>query len=343
MAYSQPIDRIPRWGISLGAVVGAAIACACGDHAREHARLGRLESHIEEIIRAGSYACAPHELALARANLEFAQRELDQGDPSRAAEHLLEAEQNTGAARILSPTERCAATTRTPPDLSDSAPVDRDADGLADENDRCPSEREDVDGNLDADGCEDSDDDGDGVRDDADACPREPEDPDGVEDRDGCPDRDDDADGVPDEIDECPEQAGSAALRGCERNEYPELIVEERELRLIMPIEFEPKEATIRSVSFATLDAVLRVLRERPRIALEVAAHTDSQGDSEGNLQLSHEQASAVARYLIERGIAAARLTARGYGDTRPIESNSTSRGRAINRRLELLRTDRAP
>lgn len=318
-----------------------AIGCA-GERARDQARLGRLRNQLEEVLRAGAYVCAPHELALAQANLEFAQRELEQGDPERAAEHMLESEQNAGAARILSPSDRCQAIARPVPAVSDSV-VDRDADGVADEQDGCPDEPEDVDGHLDADGCNDADDDLDGVRDDADQCPGQAEDLDGVEDGDGCADLDDDADGMPDVVDECPNQVGSAALQGCEQSAYPELIVEEKELRLIMPIEFEAGASTIRSVSLATLDAVARVLRERPRIAIEVAAHTDSQRDAAGNLRLSQDQADAVVRYLIERGVAAARLTARGYGDTRPIEPISTSRGRAINRRLELVRMDRAP
>jgi outer membrane protein OmpA-like peptidoglycan-associated protein len=124
---------------------------------------------------------------------------------------------------------------------------------------------------------------------------------------------------------------------------YPGVTIDEKELRLTPSVEFEMRTATIRSVSLAALDTLAAVLRERPRMRLEIAAHTDSQGDPASNLQLSGEQATAVARYLIERGVSATRLTARGYGDTRPIESNSTSRGRAINRRLELLRSDRAP
>jgi OOP family OmpA-OmpF porin len=214
---------------------------------------------------------------------------------------------------------------------------------VPDAADRCPSEPEDRDGTLDADGCRDWDDDEDGFDDDSDQCPKQPEDWDGFQDDDGCPDPDNDADGVADDRDDCPLQPGASAQNGCARTEYPGITIFEKELRLTTPIEFEGKTATIRSVSIAALDSLVSVLQERVHITLEISAHTDSQGDPESNLQITQAQANAVASYLIEHGVSAPRLTARGYGDTRPIESNSTSRGRAINRRLELFRTERAP
>lgn len=310
---------------------------------RDQARLSRLEHTIEEVIADGAYVCAPRELALARANAEFARIELVQGTPQRAAEHMVEAEQNAGAARLLSPKERCQATAMPVPDLKRGTLQDSDGDGVPDASDRCPAEPEDRDGTLDADGCRDPDDDEDGIDDAADRCPKQPEDRDGFEDDDGCPDLDDDADGVTDDRDACPREAGTPQNEGCARAEYPGVTISERELRLTMPLEFEARTATIRSVSLAALDTLASVLQVRSHITLEIAAHSDSQGDPESNRQLTQEQANAVARYLAEHGVSASRLTARGYGDTRPIESNSTSRGRAINRRLELLRTDRAP
>lgn len=81
---------------------------------------------------------------------------------------------------------------------------DHDADGIEDENDKCPEMPEDRDGFEDADGCPDWDDDADGIADTADTCPRVAEDRDGFEDADGCPEPDNDADGVPDAADKCP-------------------------------------------------------------------------------------------------------------------------------------------
>jgi outer membrane protein OmpA-like peptidoglycan-associated protein len=327
-------------GVMLLSPLGAACT---GEELRDHARLSRLERTLDDVIHAGAYVCAPHELALARANTEFARIELVQGNPGRASEHMLEAEQNAGAARLLSPKERCQNTAQPVPDLSNDAPEDSDRDGIPDAADRCPSEAEDRDGTLDADGCRDWDDDEDGLDDDSDRCPKQPEDWDGFQDEDGCPDPDNDADGVTDDRDDCPTQPGTSELAGCTRTEYPGITIFEKELRLTTPVEFEARTATIRSVSIAALDSLVSVLQERVHISLEIAVHTDSQGDPESNLQITQAQANAVASYLIEHGVSAPRLTARGYGDTRPIESNSTSRGRAINRRLELIRSDRAP
>jgi outer membrane protein OmpA-like peptidoglycan-associated protein len=81
---------------------------------------------------------------------------------------------------------------------------DSDGDGLYDENDRCPNQKEDVDGFMDLDGCPDPDNDRDGILDIEDRCPSESEDRDGFDDNDGCPDVDNDGDGLSDEDDRCP-------------------------------------------------------------------------------------------------------------------------------------------
>ncbi|HEV7555895.1 MAG TPA: OmpA family protein [Kofleriaceae bacterium] len=81
---------------------------------------------------------------------------------------------------------------------------DRDGDGIPDNVDQCPDEREDFDGYQDADGCPDPDNDGDGIPDAQDKCPNDPEDKDGFQDADGCPELDNDGDGIPDSLDKCP-------------------------------------------------------------------------------------------------------------------------------------------
>jgi OOP family OmpA-OmpF porin len=323
--------------------VSAAVGCTPYDVSE--ARFASTLRAINEATQQGAYRCAPRELAVGGAQVSFAELELSQGNPRRADQHLGEAEENIGAAHLLSPAERCEKAAVALPELApdaNSESGDADGDGVPDSSDRCRLEREDRDGFQDGDGCPDPDNDGDGISDAQDACPTEPEDHDNFQDGDGCPERDNDGDGFEDPADDCPDVAGVPDNQGCPRKEYAGLVVTEKELRLTTPIAFERGTATIRSVSFPVLDVIAHALADRPQIKLEIGGHTDSQGDDEHNLELSLEQAEAVKRRLVERGVDAARLTARGYGETRPIESNSTSQGRAINRRIELVRTDRA-
>jgi outer membrane protein OmpA-like peptidoglycan-associated protein len=110
------------------------------------------------------------------------------------------------------------------------------------------------------------------------------------------------------------------------------------------------KPLVLRGVNFATakavligdskqiLDRVAASLIEHPDVRIEVAGHCDSQGAEEYNLKLSDLRANAVRNYLIEKGVAADRLVARGYGETQPIADNDTAEGRAENRRVELTR-----
>ena len=138
----------------------------------------QLESNVREVRGIakeardnGAYRCAPRELALAETHVEFAQRELDQGDYFRAQDHVQIADRNARAAYRLSPRDKC------------TAPGDRDHDGIPDDLDKCPDQPEDKDGFEDADGCPDPDNDKDGILDAADKCPNEP----GPADNDGCP------------------------------------------------------------------------------------------------------------------------------------------------------------
>jgi len=307
-------------------------------------RLADVQRRVENALGSGAYYCAPRELALSRAHLEFARLELEHGDQARAEQHLVEAELNAGAAQRLSPAERCA---RGGEVVAVALPTtdgpDADADGVADGADQCPNEAEDLDGHLDTDGCPDPDNDGDGLDDVADMCPYQPEDIDGFQDEDGCNDPDNDGDGVNDAIDRCPDVPGTVASQGCRRLKYKGLEITERELRTTEPVVFDEGAATIRSVSHELLDTVARALAEHPSIAVEVQGHTDSPGDDQQNLELSTQRAEAVKQYLIDAGVDPARLTAKGYGETRPIESNRTSQGRALNRRIDFVRTETAP
>jgi outer membrane protein OmpA-like peptidoglycan-associated protein len=112
-----------------------------------------------------------------------------------------------------------------------------------------------------------------------------------------------------------------------------------RGMRLVLlGVHFEEAKAVLLPESRANLDAVAQSLLANPEVRVEVAGHTDSRSPAEYNLWLSRARAEAVRAYLIERGVAADRLVARGYGLTRPIATNATAAGRARNRRVELIR-----
>ncbi|WP_144395439.1 OmpA family protein [Pleionea sediminis] len=110
-------------------------------------------------------------------------------------------------------------------------------------------------------------------------------------------------------------------------------------IRLIMPnsITFGVDRSEVQSSVYSTLNSVAKVLEEFNESVLLVAGHTDSSGAESYNFELSVKRASSVASYLRQRGVAAERLKVRGFGETAPIASNSTSQGRAENRRVELL------
>jgi outer membrane protein OmpA-like peptidoglycan-associated protein len=100
---------------------------------------------------------------------------------------------------------------------------------------------------------------------------------------------------------------------------------------------FEFDRADIKPESEVELLEVVRLLQAHPKWKVEVQGHTDSVGTAMYNQQLSQRRAEAVRQFLIERGIKAERIQARGYGSSRPIAPNTTEEGRALNRRTEIL------
>ena len=89
------------------------------------------------------------------------------------------------------------------------------------------------------------------------------------------------------------------------------------------------------------LDEVAASLKAWPGVRVEIQGHTDNVGATEPNRDLSSRRAESVRQYLISTGIDGARLTAVGYGEDLPVADNTTEAGRAANRRVELVRTDR--
>lgn len=103
-------------------------------------------------------------------------------------------------------------------------------------------------------------------------------------------------------------------------------------------VNFDFDKAVIRPEGRAILDQDIAALKEWGDVDVVVAGHADSTGTEEYNLGLSRRRAEAVRDYLISKGLPAERLTIKAYGESQPVASNSTSEGRAKNRRVELIR-----
>ncbi len=100
-------------------------------------------------------------------------------------------------------------------------------------------------------------------------------------------------------------------------------------------VNFDFDKATIKREGEPVLDEAIQALKEQPDVRISVEGHTDSIGTDAYNQRLSERRAEAVADYLAAGGIARSRMSARGYGESRPVASNATEDGRAQNRRVE--------
>ncbi len=222
---------------------------------------------------------------------------------------------------------------------------DRDGDGIRDDLDRCPDDPEDFDQFEDGDGCPELDNDRDQILDVDDLCPLVPEDFDGFDDQDGCPDGDNDRDRIADQDDRCPNEPETYNNvddgDGCpERADDPRVVVVQRKGKIVplKPINFEYDKDVIKRDSYYILDAVVAALQGTSAIQLlEVAGHTDQQGDDAYNLDLSIRRAAAVRRYLVEKGVDPDRLESQGYGETDLKDPRNTQAAYAKNRRVEFV------
>ena len=102
-------------------------------------------------------------------------------------------------------------------------------------------------------------------------------------------------------------------------------------------VEFESASARLTAKGKALLDELAVIIQEDPGTRIEVQGHTDGRGSAERNLRLSEARAAATVEYLVGKGIAAKRLSARGYGQNRPIAHNDSEEGRRQNRRIDFL------
>ena len=244
------LERAPLMRASILVLASASLlsaACVSGNKIRAEADV--LKNDIERAERNGAMRCAPVELATAKANLEFAEGELNEGSSFRAAEHIREADAATKkalhASRDCAPKQVLVREDK--PVVLTIEETDSDGDGVFDKDDKCAKEAEDRDGFEDEDGCPDPDNDKDGVLDTNDKCallpgpsanqgcpedaPKDrdndgipdpldrcldqPEDKDNFQDEDGCPEPDNDNDGLLDTSDKCPSEAGPIQNLGC--------------------------------------------------------------------------------------------------------------------------------
>jgi len=202
---------------------------------------------------------------------------------------------------------------------------DKDKDGITDKDDYCP----DVPGIKAGNGCPDTD--GDGVVDKNDACINKA----GAKKNKGCPWPDSDGDGVLDKDDKCKNTVGLASNNGCKKeiisvkanlliNDYAKAIV------------FVSNHSSFAKGVTNNLDKIVTLLKKFDKSVLIISGYTDSMGAKKYNLWLSERRANAVMKYLTNHGIDANRLSAKGFGEENPIDTNETPVGRANNRRVEI-------
>ncbi len=135
--------------------------------------------------------------------------------------------------------------------------------------------------------------------------------------------RDSDGDGVFDNLDKRP-----GTPNGANVNQFGCWVLEN--------VLFDFKKYDIKPQFDGYLDQVAVVFEKNPSIKVQIQGNTDNIGTAANNIKISLKRAEAVMNYLIKKGVAKNRLSAKGYGFTRPIATNATAEGRALNRRVEL-------
>ena len=102
-------------------------------------------------------------------------------------------------------------------------------------------------------------------------------------------------------------------------------------------VQFEFDSAKLTADAKVVLKEVVDALKKNPNVKVEIQGHTDNVGEAAYNITLSQERANAVKDFLVQNGISAMRITTRGYGENRPVASNETAEGRALNRRIDFV------
>jgi OmpA-OmpF porin, OOP family len=244
----------------------------------------------------------------------------------------------------------------TPPPPVVEAPKDRDGDGIADADDKCP----DVKGVAALQGCPDTD--GDGIADADDkcvnvkglakynGCPVPDTDKDGINDEQdkcinvagvaryqGCPIPDADNDGINDEEDKCPNEAGVASNYGCPV--IAQSVIDKINYAA-KNIFYATGSSKLLPKSYKSLNEVAKIMADDNSLKLQIDGHTDNTGDAAKNQTLSETRAAAVKAYLVSKGVDESRMSAAGHGADEPAADNKTAAGRAQNRRVEMKATN---
>src|SRR5690606_13392704 len=122
----------------------------------------------------------------------------------------------------------------------------------------------------------------------------------------------------------CPDKPGVAELNGCPK--YNRVTVTDSKLETSSAVVFAPKKAVLLGASHALLNEVAQAMQDRKRICVRVEAHTEPMPNKQLSQKLSDDRANAVKRFLVAKGVAAARLETKGFGDTQPIDKSKKGR-----------------
>ncbi len=243
----------------------------------------------------------------------------------------------------------------TPPGVmvyGNGKPIDSDGDGVPDYKDKCVLEF----GAIADEGCPESvDSDGDGVEDRQDLCPNIP----GLDSNKGCPQKgtlsvtidqqiifeaseegfvivDSDGDGLADYKDKCAFKYGPIANEGCPRKEPLTGTIQQQIALLATSIYFDTNSDQIKRISFATIDKIVKLMKQMPDVKYIIEGHTDNTNSEAYNLELSKRRVASVKKYMVSEGIPERNLKTKGYGESKPKFTNKNAGGRQLNRRVEI-------
>jgi OOP family OmpA-OmpF porin len=118
----------------------------------------------------------------------------------------------------------------------------------------------------------------------------------------------------------------------------PRVVVKDNKVEITEKIQFEVNKATILPQSFSLMDEITDTVKKNPQIKkLSIEGHASSEGDPARNVKLSDDRAKAVMKYIVDKGVEPARLSAKGFGAKKPIADNATEEGKEKNRRVEFV------